>query len=542
MSDNVNSKNGFLPEGSKRDKGRDAQRMNIMVAKAVANSIKSTLGPRGMDKMLVDELGDTTISNDGATILKEMSIEHPIGKMLVELAKTQDNEVGDGTTTAVIIAGELVSKAENLLDENIHPSIIVKGYKLATDKAVKYFTETSESISIKDKSLLLDIAKTSMTGKASEYSNTLSEIVVDGVLKIFKKEDIDREAIKIEKRIGGTLSDTKLVDGIVLDKEIVHSEMPREIKNAKIALINSALEIKEPETDAKIEITSPDQLQSFIDQEEETLKKMVTHITSSGANVVICQKGIDDLASHYLAKKGILTIRRVKQSDIERIAKSTGAKIVTRINDINKNDLGIAAIVYEKKIATEPMIFIEGTKNKGVSTILLRGTGDQILAETERTLTDAIGAVISSLRDGKYVAAGGSSEVEVALKLRDFARTIGGREQLAIESYADVLEVIPKILAESAGLDAIDTIVSLRNKHHEKGGKHVGVDVVNSRIFDMKKLNVIEPLSVKTQAITSACEVVEMILRIDDIIAASSKNKGMGMMAPPGMQGGMDME
>jgi len=541
MSDNVNSKNGFLPEGSKRDKGRDAQRMNILVAKAVANSIKSTLGPRGMDKMLVDELGDTTISNDGATILKEMSIEHPIGKMLVELAKTQDSEVGDGTTTAVIIAGELVSKAEALLDENIHSSIIVKGYKLATDKAVKYFTDASESISVKDKPLLLNIAKTSMTGKASEYSNTLSEIVVDGVLRIYKKEDIDREAIKIEKRIGATLSDTKLIDGIVLDKEIVHTEMPREIKNAKIALINSALEIKEPETDAKIEITSPEQLQSFIDQEEEILKRMVSHITSSGANVVVCQKGIDDLASHYLAKKGILTIRRVKQSDIERIAKSTGAKIVTRISDINKNDLGTSSIVCEKKIANEPMIFIEGTKNKGVSTILLRGTSDQILAETERTLTDAIGAVISSLRDGKYVAAGGSSEVEVALKLRDFARTIGGREQLAIESYADVLEVIPKILAESAGLDAIDTIVSLRNKHHEKNGTFVGVDVVNSRIFDMKKLNVIEPLSVKTQAIISACEVVEMILRIDDIIAASSKNKGMGMM-PPGMQGGMDME
>lgn len=538
MSDNINSKNGFLPEGSKRDKGRDAQRMNILVAKAVANSIKSTLGPRGMDKMLVDELGDTTISNDGATILKEMSIEHPIGKMLVELAKTQDNEVGDGTTTAVVIAGELVSKADALLDENIHPTIIVKGYKLATDKAVKYFMDTSENVSIKDKPLLLNIAKTSMTGKASEYGNTLSEIIVDGVLNIYKKDDMDRDAIKIEKRIGANLADTKLVDGIVLDKEIVHPEMPKEIKNAKIALINSALEIKEPETDAKIEITSPEQLQSFIDQEEEILKRMVSHIVSSGANVVICQKGIDDLASHYLAKKGILTIRRVKQSDIERIAKSTGAKIVTRINDISKNDLGISTVVYEKKIANEPMIFIEGTKNKGVATILLRGTSDQVLAETERTLTDAIGAVISSLKDGRYVAAGGSSEVEVALKLRDFARTIGGREQLAIEAYADVLEVIPKILAESAGLDAIDTIVSLRNKHHDKNGIFVGVDVINSRIFDMKKLNIIEPLSVKTQAIISAAEVVEMILRIDDIIAASSKNKGMGMM-PQGMQ---DME
>jgi len=541
MSDAVNSKSGFLPEGSKRDKGRDAQRMNIMVAKAVANSIKSTLGPRGMDKMLVDELGDTTISNDGATILKEMSIEHPIGKMLVELAKTQDTEVGDGTTSAVIIAGELVSKAENLLDENIHPSIIVRGYKLATEKAVKFFTDVSEPITIKDKPLLLDIAKTSMTGKASEYSNTLSSIVVDGVLKIYKKEDIDREAIKIEKKIGGVLSDTKLIDGIVLDKEIIHSEMPKELRAIKIALINSALEIKEPETDAKIEIETPEQLQAFIDQEEETLKKMVSTIVGSGANVVICQKGIDDLASHYLAKKGVIAIRRIKQSDIERIAQATSAKIITRIKDISKSDLGTASIIYEKKIAGEPMVFIEGTKNQGVATILLRGTSDQILAETERTLTDAIGAVISTLRDSRYVAAGGSSEVEVALHLREFAKTIGGREQLAIEAYADVLEVIPKILAESAGLDAIDTIVSLRNKHHEKGGKFIGVDVINSRIFDMKKLNIIEPLSVKTQAITSSCEVVEMILRIDDIIAASSKNKGM-MMPPGSMQQGMDME
>lgn len=539
MSNNQSQNTVFLPEGSKRERGKDAQRMNIMVAKAVSNAVKSTLGPRGMDKMLVDEMGTVTISNDGATILKEMAIEHPIGKMLVELAKNQDDEVGDGTTSAVVIAGGLVSKAENLLDENIHPSIIIKGYKMASEKAVEYFNEISEKVTIEDKQLLLDIAKTSMTGKAAENSSILSGIVVEGIMKISKSnKEIERDQIKIEQKIGGNLSETKLIDGIVLDKEIVHSEMPRNIKNAKILLVSSALEVKEPETEAKIQITSPDQLQAFIDQEEQTLKTMVDRIQATGATLVLCQKGIDDLAQHYLAKAGITAIRRVRQTDIERLAKATGGKIVNRLKNVTVKDLGTAELVYSKKIAGDDMLFIEGCPNPGFVTILLRGTSEQVLAETDRTLTDAIGAVISTIKSGKFVAAGGSSEIEVALRLKNFAKGVGGREQLAIEAFADVLEIIPKTLAESAGLDAIDTIVSLRSKHQDPVNKGYGVDVINGTIADMKKKKIIEPISVKTQAVTSSTEVAEMILRIDDIIAGQA-NKPRGM--PMGMPGGMDM-
>lgn len=536
MANNSEQNAPFLPEGSKREKGRDAQRLNILVAKAVANAVKSTLGPKGMDKMLVDELGDVTISNDGATILKEMAIEHPVGKMLVELAKTQDTEIGDGTTTAVVLAGELVGKAEVLLDENIHPSIIIKGYKLAAEKALDYFKDISLPLTIKDKELLLDIARTSMTGKAYDFNAQLANIVVDAVLKAYSiNKELDREDIKLEKKLGASILDTQLINGIVLDKEIIHSEMPKLVKDAKIAILSSALEIKEPETDAKIQISSPEQLMSFVDQEEALLKKMVDAIKATGANVVLCQKGIDDLAAHYLAKAKILAVRRLKESDISLLAKATGAKIVNRIKDISKDDLGSAKQVYEKKVAGDSMLFIEGTKEPGAVTILLRGGSEQSLAEIERTINDAVCAVISSLKIGRYVAAGGSSEVEVALKLRDFARTIGGREQLAIETFADVLDVIPKTLAESAGLDAIDTIVTLRSKHQSPENKFVGIDVINSKITDMKKLNVIEPLNIKTQAIVSSIEVVEMILRIDDIIAASSKNKGYGGMPPGGM-------
>lgn len=538
QNEKANQKTMFLPEGTRRDRGKDAQKLNILVAKAVANSVKSTLGPKGMDKMLVDELGDVTVSNDGATILKEMAIEHPIGKMLVELAKTQDDEVGDGTTTAVIFAGELVSKAEILLDENIHPSVIIKGYRMASEKANELYNSVSYSVSLKDKDLLLDIAKTSMTGKASDYSSTLANIVVDAVLNVAKENNlkIDKDQIKIEQKAGSNLADTKLINGIVLDKEIVHPEMKKDIKNAKIVLINSPLEVKEPETDAKIQITSPDQLQAFIDQEESLLKQMVDSIVSSGCNFVVCQKGIDDLAQHYLAKAGVSAVRRVKQSDIERLAKSTGARIVTRINDISPSDVGSAEHIYEKKIAGDSMVFIEGSKNPGSVTILLRGSSEQVLAETNRTVNDTIGAVVSALEIGKFVVGGGASEIEVALGLREYAKTIGGREQLAIEAFANVLEVIPKTLAESAGLDAIDAIVSLRTKHQKEENRSLGVDVINGKIGDMKQIKVIEPLNVKTQAITSSVEVVEMILRIDDIIAASSKNKGMN----PGM-GGMPM-
>ncbi len=537
MTDTQSQNNAMFGEGTKRERGKDAQKINILVAKAVANSIKSTLGPRGMDKMLVDELGEVTISNDGATILKEMSIEHPIGKMFVELAKTQDEEVGDGTTSSVIIAGELVSKAENLLDENIHSSIIIKGYKMASEKAILFYTEIAENISLEDKDLLLSIAKTSMTGKASDYSTFLSEEVVDAILKVATKDnfkEMDKDSIRVETKIGASVSETKIVNGIVLDKEIVHPEMPKNLENCRVAILNTALEIREPENDTKIQITTPEQLQSFIEQEEEQLQKMVEKIKLSKANIVFCQKGIDDLAEHYLSKAGISAVKRIKQSDIELLAKASGAKIITRINDLSENDLGLFGKVSEKKIAGENMLFIENPKNSGHVTILLRASSEQVLSETRRTINDAIGSVLSSLRSGKYVSGGGSSEIEVSLKIKNYAKTIGGREQLAIEAFADVLEVIPKILAESSGLDAIDTLVSLRSLHQNPKNKSIGVDVINSKSADMRLKNVIEPLNLKTQIINSSFEVVEMILRIDDIIAASSKNKGMSMPPGPG--------
>jgi len=536
MTDSQTQNNAMFGEGTRRERGKDAQKINILVAKAVANAVKSTLGPRGMDKMLVDELGDVTISNDGATILKEMSIEHPIGKMFVELAKTQDDEVGDGTTSSVIIAGELVSKAENLLDENIHSSIIIRGYKMASEKAISFYQEISEDISLSDKDLLLNIAKTSMTGKASDYSDYLSKAVVDSILMILNEtnyKEIDRDKIRLEKKIGSSISETKIIDGIVLDKEIVHPEMPKSLENCKVAILNTALEIREPENDTKIQINSPEQLQMFIEQEESQLKKMVDKLIETKTNIVFCQKGIDDLAEHYLSKAGISAIKRVKQSDIEILAKSSGAKIITRINDMSQEDLGFFGKVYEKKISGENMLFIENPKQKGIVTILLRGSSEQVLSETERTITDAIGAVLSSLKSGKYVSGGGSCEIEVSLRLKNYAKTIGGREQLAIEAFADVLESIPKILAESSGLDAIDTLVSLRSIHQDINNKSYGVDVINSKIEDMTKLHVIEPLNLKTQIINSSFEVVEMILRIDDIIAASSKNKGQGFQGMP---------
>jgi archaeal chaperonin len=537
MSDSQTQNNAMFGEGTKRDRGKDAQKINILVAKAVANSVKSTLGPRGMDKMLVDETGEVTISNDGATILKEMSIEHPVGKMFVELAKTQDDEVGDGTTSSVIIAGELVSKAENLLDENIHPSIIIKGYKMASEKAISFYNEISEDITLKDKSLLLNIAKTSMTGKASDYSSILSQMAVEAILMVVDSENyksFDKDKIRIEKKIGASISETTVINGIVLDKEIVHPEMPKSIKNANILILNSALEIKEPENDTKIQITSPEQLQSFIEQEEEQLKKMVDKIRLSKANIVFCQKGIDDLAEHYLSKAGIAAIKRVKQSDLEILATASGGKIISRINDLTESDLGFFGKVYEKKIAGENMLFIENSKNPGNVTILLRGSSEQVLSETQRTMNDAIGSVLSSLKSGKFVYGAGSCEIDVSLKIRNYAKTIGGREQLAIEAFADVLETIPKILAESAGLDAIDTLVSLRSIHQDAKNKSFGIDVISGRISDIKSKNVIEPLNLKTQIINSSFEVVEMILRIDDIIAASSKNKSVGSSGMPG--------
>ena len=531
----------FMTEGTKRTRGKDAQRINILIAKAVANAVKSTLGPRGMDKMIVDDLGDVTISNDGATILDEMSIDHPIGKMLVEVAKTQDEEVGDGTTTAVVLAGGLLKRAENMLDDEIHPSIIIKGYRMAAKKAIEVAEKEAIEIKSDDKETLKKIAMTAMTGKSAEASGTLSDLVVKAVTSVAEKEGdkivIDIDNVKVEKKEGGCLDDTELVEGIVLDKEIVHSGMPKKVEDAKIALVDSALEMKETETDAKIEITSPDQLQAFIDQEEKMLKDMVDKIAKSGANVVICQKGIDDLAQHFLAKAGIAAVRRAKESDMKALARATGGKIVTRLEDMSKSDLGYAKTVAEKKIAGDEMVFVEGCKNPKSISVLVRGGSEHVADEAERAIHDALMSTATALKDGKIVSGGGSIEVEVALALRDYAKTIGGREQIAIDAFAETLEEIPRTLAETAGMDQLDTLVNLRSKHQEKEGKNIGIDVHNAKLVDMLQANVIEPLSVKTQAITSGTEVAEMILRIDDIIAGSSKDKGPPM--PPGGMEGM---
>ncbi len=521
----------FLGEGAQRVVGRDAQRLNILVARAVANVVRTTLGPKGMDKMLVDELGDITITNDGATILQEMSIEHPAGKIMVEVAKAQDEEAGDGTTTATVIAGELLGNAERLLDQNIHPSVIIKGYRMAADRAVELLDEIGDKISMDDTETLKKIAMTSMTSKITESREKLAQIVVDAIRQVAEEYDgkivIDIDQIKIEKKQGGSMSDTQLIRGIVIDKERVHPQMPKRVENAKIALINSALEVKETETDAKIQITSPDQLQAFIEQEERMLKEMVDKIVESGANVVFVQKGIDDLAQHYLAKAGILAVRRVKKSDMEKLARATGAKIVTRVEDLTPEDLGEAELVEERKISGESMIFVEGCKNPKAVTILVRGGAEHVVDEAERALRDAIGAVASAIESGKIVAGGGAAEAELALRLREYAQKVGGKEQLAIEAFANALEVIPRTLAETAGMDPIDTVVRLRSKHaNESDGKYWGVDVFAADIANMKERNVIEPVKVKKQAIQSASEAARLILKIDDIIAASKKSSG----------------
>ena len=535
--------NQFLSEGTKRIKGREAQRINILIGKAVAQAVRSTLGPKGMDKMIVDELGDVTISNDGATILKEMAIDHPVGKMLVNLAKNQDSEVGDGTTTAVVIVGSLLEEAEILLDNGIHPSNIINGYRLAGEKAKDIYESISSKINSDKREDLHNIALTALTGKAAEYCEKLADLSVNAILSVTEKNEngktiIDIDNIKIEKKEGQSLEDSELVKGIVLDKERVSTNMPTLINNAKVALLDVALEIKGPETDTKVQINSPDQLQAFIDQEETMIKEKVDIIKKSGANVVFCQKGIDDLAQHFLAKSNILACRRVKKSDLEKLAKATGAEIVSRLKDLKEGDLGTAKLVEEKKIAGEAMIFVRECKNPKAVTIFIRGGTEQVINEAERAVNDGIGSVASAIKSGKVVVGGGACETEVAMQLREYAKEIGGREQLAIESFANALEVIPKTLAETAGMNTLDAIVALRNKH-KKEGHEFGVDVLNAKIDDMKKAKVIEPLNLKTQAISSANEVTQMILRIDDVIAGSSKGKGMPPGGMPDM-GGMD--
>jgi len=520
----------ILKEGTQRTVGRDAQRMNITAARIIAEAVRTTLGPKGMDKMLVDSLGDITITNDGVTILKEMDVEHPAAKMVIEVAKTQDNEVGDGTTTAVVIAGELLKKAEELLDEEIHPTVIAKGYRLAANKAMEILDNIAISIDVENDEMLKKVAKTAITGKHAEVAvDHLAELVVRAAKKVAEKVDgrykVDEDNIKLEKRYGGSVKDTQLVEGIVIDKEVVHPGMPKRVKNAKIAVLKASLEVKETETDAEIRITDPEQLQKFIEQEEKMLKDMVDKIARAGANVVFCQKGIDDLAQYYLAKAGILAVRRVKQSDIEKLAKATGAKILTDLRDISPSDLGEAELVEERKVGDEKMVFVEGCKNPRAVTILVRGGSEHVVDEVERSLTDAIKVTKAALESGKVVAGGGAPEMELSLRLKQWAPSVGGREQLAIEAFAEALEIIPKSLAENAGLDPIDIIVELR-KLHEAGKVTYGVDVFKGKAADMLESGVIEPVKVKRQAIAGATEVAIMILRIDDVIAAKGTETG----------------
>ncbi len=519
----------ILKEGTQRTVGRDAQRMNIMAARVIAEAVRTTLGPRGMDKMLVDSLGDVVITNDGVTILKEMDVEHPAAKMIIEVAKTQENEVGDGTTTAVVLAGELLKKAEELLDQDIHPTVIARGYRLAAEKAIEILDEIAINIDIEDEEILKKVAATAITGKHAEYAvEHLASLVVQAVKKVAEKTDsgykVDEDNIKLEKKHGGGVEDTELIDGIVIDKEVVHPGMPKRVKNAKIAVLKAALEVKETETDAEINITDPEMLQKFIEQEERMIKEMVDKIVEAGANVVFCQKGIDDLAQYYLAKAGVLAVRRVKQSDIEKLAKATGAKIITDIRDIKPEDLGEAELVEERKVGDEEMVFVTGCKNPKAVTILVRGGTEHVVDEVERSLTDAIKAVKAALESGKVVAGGGAPEIELSLRLKQWAPTLGGREQLAAEAFAAALEIIPRSLAENAGLDPIDILVELR-RAHEEGKVTYGVDVFSGKVVCMKEKGVLEPLRVKKQAISSATEVAIMILRIDDVIAAKGLEK-----------------
>ncbi|MFQ6136437.1 MAG: thermosome subunit beta [Candidatus Hydrothermarchaeales archaeon] len=527
----------ILPEKTQRTVGKDAQRGNILAAKVIAESVKTTLGPRGMDKMLVDNLGDVVVTNDGAAILKEMDVEHPAAKMMVEVAKTMDDEVGDGTTTAVVIAGELLKQAEDLLEQEVHPTIVAEGYRLAAEKAQEILNRTATPFSVEDKDILKKVATTAMTGKGAEKSKDhLAELVVKAVKAVAEDIDdkiiIDSDDIKLEKKKGGGIEDTELIQGIVIDKERVHSAMPKKIEKARIALLNSPLEIEKTEVDAEIRITDPNQLKAFIDEEERMLREMVDKLKGSGANVLVCQKGIDDLAQHYLAKAGIFAVRRAKKSDMEKLARATGAKIITNIEDLSKDDLGEAGVVEEVKIGDDKMTFIKECKDPKSVTILIRGGTEHIVDEVERAIEDCLGVVPAALKSQKVLAGGGAPEIEVAEELRAYAKSVGGREQLAIETFADSLGVIPRALAENAGLDPIDVVVGLRTKH-KNGGSKMGIDVFDGKVKDMLKEGIIEPLSVKTQVISSAGEAAVMILRIDDVIATSKPEE----KAPPGPEG-----
>ncbi|BAI60736.1 thermosome [Methanocella paludicola SANAE] len=546
MAENSGQPIYILREGTSRSNGREAQNNNIMAALAVADAVRSTLGPKGMDKMLVDSTGNTTVTNDGVTILKEIDIEHPAAKMVVEVAKTQDQQVGDGTTTAVIFAGALLKKAQELMDQGIHPTIVTSGYRLAAAKANELLSEIA--IPAKGKDILKKVAYTAMTGKsAGAVGEVLAGLAVDAVLAVEENGKVDVDNIKVEKKTGANVENSRVVRGLVLNKHRETSSMPRKAENAKVLLLNVALDIKKTEVDASIKIRSPMQMQSFLEQEESIIRRKVDSIKKSGATVVFCQKAIADLAAHYMGKAGIMAFKSMSESDMAKLSKATGGRVVTKLDDIDPKDLGFAGVVEERLITGEDdLLFIEGCKNPKALTILLRGSGYTSIDEYERALHDALRVVGVVIEDKKVVPGGGAPEIELGLRLRDYASTVGGREQLAIEAFAAALDIIPRTLAENAGLDPIDMLVELRSKHENKGGKNFGLDVFQGKPVDMLEANVLEPLRVKTQAIGSATEAATMILRIDDVIASGGPSdqevaqaRAAAARQLQGMRGGM---
>jgi thermosome len=537
-----------LSEESQRTSGEDAQNMNITAGKAVSESVRTTLGPKGMDKMLVDSGGSVVVTNDGVTILKEMDIDHPAANMIVEVAETQEEEVGDGTTSAVVVAGELLDQAEELLDQDIHATTLAQGYRQAAEKAKEILDEEAIDVSADDRDTLVEIAETAMTGKGAENSkDLLAELVVDAVLAVQDDDGIDTENVSVEKVVGSSIDESELVEGVIVDKERVDENMPFAVEDADVALFDGAIEVKETEIDAEVNVTDPDQLQQFLDQEEAQLREMVDHLTEIGADVVFVGDGIDDMAQHYLAQEGILAVRRAKSDDLKRLARATGGRVVSNLEDIETDDLGFAGSVAQKDIGGDERIFVEDVEEAKSVTLILRGGTEHVVDEVERAIDDSLGVVRTTLLDGKVLPGGGAPEAELALQLRDFADSVGGREQLAVEAFADALEVVPRTLAENAGLDPIDSLVDLRSRH-DGGEFGAGLDAYTGDVIDMEAEGVVEPLRVKTQAIESATEAAVMILRIDDVIAAGDL-KGGGTDddgddggpggAPGGMGGGM---
>ena len=526
----------ILKEGTERSTGRDARGSNIMAARIVSEAVKTSLGPKGMDKMLVDSFGDVTITNDGATMLKEMDVQHPAAKMMVEVSKTQDDEVGDGTTSVVILTGELLGKATELMEKKVHPIVIIDGYRQAEEEALKILEKISEKVDSKDKAVLKKVSITTMASKLiNPHSDHLSDIAVDAVLQVAEESnggyEVDLDNIKVEKKPGASLTDTRLVKGLIIDKEVVHDGMPKQVKKATIGLLNAAMEIEKTEFDAKIAIETPDQMQAYLDQEEQMLRDMVKKVKEAGINVLLCQKGIDDMVQHFLSREGILASRRLKKSDMEALAKATGAKVVNSLEQLSKEDAGYADLVEERKISDDKMIFVEGCKNPKAVSILIRGGTERIVDEAERSIHDALCVVKDVVQEPKIVAGGGASEIEIARLLREFAEKLAGRERLAVVAFADALEVIPTTLAENSGMDPIDAISEMRSEH-AKGSKWVGVNGQNNKVTDLSKVNVYEPMVVKAQSIKSATEAATLLLKIDDIIAVAK------MKTPPGPPGG----